>query len=169
METLEYLRRLFATARFLTDGAIWDVTDDQLNWTPPGTANPVSAILLHAFGGEDGLIQRTLRGRPTIWEADRWGEKIGVPAPPTIGSGWEVVMGKRLSASSVLDYGRAVRAATDEYLASVNPEELDRMVTAFGGERPIADVLSATVIHFSLHAGEVAALKGVQGGKGLPV
>lgn len=37
-----------------------------------------------------------------------------------------------------------------------------------GGERPVAEVLATLVVYTMGHAGEIAALKGVLGVKGLP-
>jgi hypothetical protein len=56
----------------------------------------------------------------------------------------------------------------DEYIATLTDEELARKVQSIGGEQPIASVLALIVIHAAGHYGEVAALKGAQGGKGLP-
>jgi uncharacterized damage-inducible protein DinB len=72
-----------------------------------------------------------------------------------------------LSLASVLDYQRAIHAATEAYLADLTPEELDRKITAFGNERP-AEVLTLAAVHVASHTGEIAAVKGMQGVKGLP-
>jgi hypothetical protein len=48
-------------------------------------------------------------------------------------------------------------------------EELRReMPWPFGGTRPVADPLALIVVHTVSHAGEVSALKGVQGIAGIP-
>jgi hypothetical protein len=46
-------------------------------------------------------------------------------------------------------------------------EELDRRVLFLDKERRVADVLAMLVVHNLSHAGEIAALKGVQGAAGL--
>ena len=69
-------------------------------------------------------------------------------------------------------YAQAVYASTDEYLAGLSDESLDQVLdlSAKGfGAKPVAWVFSALVIsHLNNMAGEISALKGVQGAKGYP-
>jgi len=48
-------------------------------------------------------------------------------------------------------------------------DELDRKVKVAGGERTVADMLLLATSQSLSHNGEIAALKGVQGVKGLPI
>ena len=72
------------------------------------------------------------------------------------------------SLAALQAYEQAVLATTETYLAALIPTDLDRTVAFIGGERPVADVLANLVVHSMGHAGEIAALKGMQGVKGLP-
>jgi len=56
-----------------------------------------------------------------------------------------------------------VWAATDTYLAGLTLAEMDRMVKFAGGERSVADMLILSASHTLGHAGEISALKGLQG------
>ena len=103
-----------------------------------------------------------------VWETGGWSERIGLPLPPGRGAGWEEARGTALALAPVLDYQRVVYAATDTYLANLSAEELDRQVSFIGGEQPVAQILTMLVVHTMLHSGEIAALKGLQGAKGLP-
>jgi uncharacterized protein YdgA (DUF945 family) len=67
------------------------------------------------------------------------------------------------------EYQQTVQAAADEWLSTTQPADLEREVTHGPFNRPIAAQLRGTVIHHMLgHCGEISALKGVQGLKGLP-
>jgi hypothetical protein len=168
MNAIEYIQRQLAGMRRLCDAPLQGLTDEQFNWCPPGLTNPISAILVHALTAEDRFVQQVLQGKPRIWETEGWAEKIGLPIPPGGGRGWDEVRGAALSLAPVLQYQQAVRTATDAYLATLTPADLDRSVTLFNGERPAAEVFALLVTHSTGHAGEIAALKGVQGVKGLP-
>jgi uncharacterized damage-inducible protein DinB len=168
MDAAEYVRRQIAAVRRLSDGALEGLTDEQLNWIPPGTANSIKASLVHLLGSEDSFIQRVLRGKPLLWDAEGWGEKIGVSVRPGRDQGWDEIKQTQIAVAPVLGYARAVRAATDEYLEGLTPEELDRTVEFFFGDSRVADVLTILVAHATGHAGEIAALRGMQGVKGLP-
>jgi hypothetical protein len=71
---------------------------------------------------------------------------------------------------SFREYAKAVYAATDAYVASLGPADLERKVdTGFVGEQTVGYVLGNICVgHVAEHNGEIAALKGVQGLKGLP-
>ena len=69
----------------------------------------------------------------------------------------------------MLAYEQAIRVATDTYLADLTAEELERQVTLGGNVLPVAEVLMTLVVHIASHAGEIAAVKGMQGIKGLPL
>ena len=101
------------------------------------------------------------------WVSDNWG--LGIALPPGGGGGsWEEANASNFSLEAVRDYITAVRASVDAYIANLTDEELSRMVQSIGGEQPIAAVLALIVVHAAGHYGEVAALKGTQGAKGLP-
>ncbi len=72
---------------------------------------------------------------------------------------------------SFLEYAKAVFAATDEFIAGASDADMDRVVMnpISGKEEPVAVVLGTLGLwHLQNHQGEIVALKGVQGKKGLP-
>jgi uncharacterized damage-inducible protein DinB len=168
MNVTDYIQRQLALAHRLSDNALAEITDEQFNWTPPGTLSSIGAILAHSLATEDFLIQEVIQNKPLIWESGGWGEKVGLPVMPGIGQGWEEARGKALKVAPLLAYQQAVRAAVDAYLAQLTAEELDRPVELRGNARPVADRLVLAVVHASQHAGEIAAIRGMQGLKGLP-
>ena len=62
MDTIEFIRQSVAAVRRQTDEAMKDLTVEQFNWTPPGTANPISAIFVHFLNSEDAFVQTLMRG-----------------------------------------------------------------------------------------------------------
>ena len=169
MDAQDYLERQFSEVRRLSGAPMQEIAEEQVNWAPPGTANVISAILLHQAGIEDAVVQQRLRGEPRIWERDGWAEKTGVAMTPGSGGGWEELKTQTVSLAPIQAYAAAVHAATDAYLASLTDEELRReMPWPFGGTRTVADFLALIVVHTVFHAGEVSALKGAQGVPGIP-
>ena len=169
MDAQGYLQRQFSEVRRLSGAPMQEITEEQVNWTPPGTANVISAILLHQAGTEDAIVQQRLRGEPRVWERDGWAERTGVAMTPGGRGGWEELKEQTVALAPIQAYATAVHAATDAYLASLTDEELRReMPWPFGGTRTVADFLALLVVHTVFHAGEIAALKGVQGAQGIP-
>ena len=168
MNATQYVHQQVAEARGLNDAAMAGVTDEQFNWLPPGTMNPIKSTLLHAVGGEDLFFQAIIQGRPPLWATGGWADRIGLAQCPGGGQGWEEARNTVLALAPVQAYAAAVRDATHEYLARLTEDELDRQVSFFGTESSVADVLARFVTHAACHAGEIAAVKGMQGLQGLP-
>jgi hypothetical protein len=168
MDIKTYLKQQMANAHRQVEAVMKDTTEEQFNWLPPGTINPISVILIHVLAGEDYFIQTILQGKSRCWEAEGWGSKIGIPKPPEPGSSWDEFKTIRILKAPVLRYGQAIQAATDAYLDKLTAGELDRQVTFAGRVVPAAEVLMILVVHIASHAGEIAAVKGMQGIKGLP-
>jgi hypothetical protein len=71
--------------------------------------------------------------------------------------------------ASFQDYAKAVFAQTDAFLAGLDDAELEKKVQGPVGETTVGwFVVNILGTHFPAHISEVAALKGVQGLKGLP-
>jgi len=168
MDAVEFIRQLVTAARNQTNDPMNDITVAQFNWPPPGTASPISAVFVHLLNSEDYFFQSVILGKPKLWEAGGWAEKTGVKNFPDYGGNWDEFKGMRLALKPVLAYQRAVYSATDAYLEKLTPAELDRKVKFAGREHAVSDMIIHTTNHTVCHAGEIAALKGIQGVKGLP-
>ena len=162
MDAIEFIRQLVAGVRRQTDEAMKDLTVEQFNWTPPGSANPISAIFVHFLNSEDAFVQTQMQGKPKIWDEGGWAEKTGVKVPPGYSGGWEEVRNMTLSLEPLLAYQQAVRAATDAVLEKLTPDELNRVVKTARGERSVATIFTLVVNHALIHSGEIGALKGIQ-------
>lgn len=168
MNATQFVRLQVAETHRLTDAAMTGVTDEQFNWLPPGTANPIKSALLHVVAGEDLFFQLVLQGRLPLWVTGGWGERIGLTEAPGGGQGWEEARRTGLAVALAMAYAEAVCTASDDYLARLTDDELDRQVDFFGQQSPVALVLAMFVSHTASHAGEIAAVKGIQGVQGLP-
>ena len=112
-----------------------------------------------------------LAGRPQAWNEERWHERFGMPAENDIGTGWspERVAGFWVeSADVLLEYHRAVLARSKEYLATVTPDDLDRMLDEPQWDpRPTVGVRLVSVISDNTqHVGQIAYLRGLFEGFG---
>ena len=169
MEILEYMRRQIASMRSTVEMTMRDITIEQFNWAPPGTMNTISATFIHLTSVEDDFVHGILQRKPRVLDAGDWSEKTGIKKTPGIGENWDEFKHLHLQPANLLEYQKVVWAATDDYLSNFTAEDLDRKVMLGKREMTAAELL-IMAIHQSLsHAGEIAALKGIQGAKGLPI
>ena len=162
MTMIGLLRREFALMRHHVTGIIQELTKDELIWVPPGLANSIGTTILHVLTGEDRLILSVLQGKPSLWEADRWYEQIGVMRLPVRGDDWTGVDLISLQVPAVFIYAQVVEQATTNYLQHLNDNNLEERVDVYGQEQTRAEALFSIIIHNTSHAGEIAALKGLQ-------
>jgi uncharacterized damage-inducible protein DinB len=165
MDTIELVKLMIAAARRHSDDALKDVTTAQFNWAPPGMANTISAIFVHYLISEDFFFQKIIQGKEQLWQKGHWSEKTGIKNTPDYGGNWDEFKHMTVNMAPVFDYQKAVRAATDVYLTTLTPEELDRKVNFSGSESTVAEMLILSARHTLSHAGEICILKGIQGVK----
>jgi hypothetical protein len=173
MDAVSFLRQQLQEAHGLLEGTMENVTAEQAHFAPPGIANPLGASYAHAVMSEDFIINGMLRGSAPL-AMSTWAGKIGIsepPPPPT--EPWNQ-WGRqvRIDLSALRQYAQDVYKASDEYLASLNNDALNRPIdlSSFGvGEQTVGWLLSNAVLgHVNGHCGEVSCLKGLQGAKGYP-
>ena len=170
MDTVSYLRKDLRWAHEWLEATMQDVTQEQLDWHPPGIANPLGASYAHAVLSEDGMVNQLLMGELPLFEG-KWKGKTGI-SDPRMGSEFDWAREVKVDLETAREYAKAVYSSTDEYLASLNPDDLDRVLdlSEVGlGEKSIALLLSSFVSsHTSNMTGEISTLKGLQGAKGYP-
>ena len=173
MDANSLLRDQVRQAHLFLEGTLDDVTPEQAHWQPEGKANSLGSTYAHMVTGEDGFIHAFLKGGAPLF-ATSWAGKEGLSEPPPPDREWEQ-WGHRLQVDlpALRQYAQAVYAATDEYLASLSEADLTRPLDLSDvglGQQTLAWVISNGITgHVMSHWGEIACLKGLQGGRGFPV
>jgi hypothetical protein len=165
------LRQQLAGYHDILEQTIADCTQETLDRNlPNATITNVGSIYAHILFSEDGIVHGMLQKRPLAYQAQHWASRLNVsmPASPMFDPAWGRAV--RMHLPSFREYAKAVYAATDAYVAGLGPADLERKVdTGFVGEQTVGFVVGNILVwHVAEHNGEIAALKGAQGLKGLP-
>jgi hypothetical protein len=162
------LARLFQNAHGWLEGTVETLSAEQAAWVPTGSALPAGAHYAHVLASEDFLINGAIRGNAPIAMSTRQGNTgIGELPPPGVWDDWARRVEVDLPAAR--QYAQDVYAATDAYFASATDDDLAREIdlSAFGfGMQTAEYVLNNLIVNAAAHCGEIACLKGLQGGKG---
>jgi hypothetical protein len=129
----------------------------------------IASIYAHAVFSEDGIVNGMMQGKPLVYEDGGWEAKTGVkhPGGPMQSEDWAASV--TMDLPSFQEYAAAVFARTDAFLANLADSEMERKIQGPIGETTVGwMVVYILATHFPQHLGEIAALKGVQGLKGLP-
>ncbi len=151
----------------MLDLVMQDVTAAMRDWMPPGNANPIGSIYSHAVGLEDLYVQRLIQNHPLLWETGEWAARLGHDIPP---NEWNIHKLLPMDLAVFDEYKHAIFENSKAFVRSLSADDLDRDIP-FPGRNwsmNVAQLLAITIAHTTGHAGEIAILKGMQGGKGLP-
>ena len=156
----------FGRVRGLLARCIEGLTVEQLMQQPDPESNPLGWNGWHLTRVQDHEISN-LAGREQAWIEDGWHERFGMPADPDamgVGDSMDQVRAfQSPEASVILDYYDAVYARTQEYLRTITPEALDRVLNEPRWDpMPTVGVRLVSVMNdCSMHAGEMAYLRGM--------
>jgi DinB superfamily len=170
MNAVAAIREGVQWGSYLLEMVMADVTHEQARWAPPGIANPIGALYAHAYLSADGVVKAWLQGEAPFY-ATTWADKLGIEKPDMqLDYEWARALSPDLAALRL--YGQAIVAEVYRYLAKLSDDDLDRGVDLSGvglGTRTVSWVLNALIAaHLNDMAGEISALKGVQGARGWP-
>jgi hypothetical protein len=172
---LQLIKDELKNAREVFEGTVADVTEEQLHKDPGGKALPLGSVYAHLIFSEDVIIHGMLQGKAALADST-WKEKTGTSEPmPPMDEHWSTannVWAKKvkIDLKQLREYAKAVYTETDAYVASLKDEDLEREIDLGAwGKQKIAYMMYGFIIGhtFSL-AGEISALKGLQGAKGYP-
>jgi DinB superfamily len=171
MNAITLLKNQIDFSRSTVEGTVGDLTDELCQAPPGGKAHPIGATYAHMTISEDFIVNMIVRGSTPLMMGE-WAGKTGVSEPPPAPGGDIFGWANRVKVdiSQACEYAKAVYSNTDEYVATLSPEDLDREIEVPGfPNQTVGGWLSlAAVIHPSNHIGEISAMKGIQGAKGYP-
>src|SRR5215471_5197807 len=133
---VELLGRIVRDARQVLDGTMADVTQAQVDFIPPGIANPLGATYAHVICSEDMAVQGMFRQQPPLF-ASSWAGRTGLSEPmPTPGPEWANYPAwtrrVKVDLNALRQYAAAVADQTDTWIASLSDTDLDQSVDLSG-------------------------------------
>ena len=151
--------------------AIADLSLDQLHWQAGDQGCHIAFVLWHYYRTEDNVIQFVLQRKPTVWLEKGWDQRFGLDRiAQGTGMSREDAQALRVaSRDEFMAYMDGVAKATDDYLATLNDEALERKTTVKPlGEIRVSDAIgNMCLTHGYTHLGEIQHLRGLQGLRGM--
>ena len=167
MDAKDYLSKQIKSMWYLQDSVLKGLKDEDLTQELPGTLSSIGVIWLHMANGEDNFVS-TITGDAPLWKSHGWNEKFGLESAPNIGEDWTKYYSEVLTIHQLQTCTDEVRKQTQACLENTDAESLDETVKFFSDSDPKANVWVLLVGHTLIHSGEIAAIKGILEGRGLP-
>jgi hypothetical protein len=164
VELREFILAGLNDAHRMGDIAMDGLTPEVAHFEAGGTTNNIAQLMTLLTASEDSAVAR-LKGGDSILQSQNWYGRTGIPEGPR--AFWQ--KGWSLELAAFGEYRDLVKAAATEYFQNIDASDLDREVEWFNGPRPASTIIQVIIVNHMLgHSGEISALKGVQGLKGLP-
>jgi|SRR3989338_7854817 len=175
-KSIKLLVEQTAMAHEVLEGTIEGTGEEHTHFQDVGTALPVGAAYGHAIFSEDSFVSMQAKSQPLFMTEfkDKTGFSEPMPAPSDDWSKQHADWSKRIKVDlkRAREYAKAVYAKTEKYLNTLTDDNLtdDVDFTSWGiGMKPMSWAISMVIIgHINNLAGEISAIKGVQGLKGYP-
>ena len=166
----EALVERFATSNSTLDYTISDLTTEQLHHHVEGsTIGTPASIYFHVAWVQDLVINHMLRCEAPLFDHEGWGEKLPGIEPHRGPSSIEWAKSVRIDdVNAVKAYAARVRAGTLDFIAAQSDDDLAQEVDYFTGPTKLINVFTGLLWETANHTGEIAALRGLSGLKGLP-
>jgi hypothetical protein len=166
MEVKDFALRSLDDAHAAMMQALDGLSDEEVLWQPQPGANHIAFILWHMFRIEDWFFQYMFQRVPQVWEAERWHQKLGLPDDARV-TGWgytadQVDSFPRVPLRDLLDYVKAVRGKTVDFIQTADAATFDREVTSrVLGEATVGLMIAHLVAEVCQHAGHICFLRGL--------
>ncbi len=165
MTGVEFIQSAVAELHSAMINDVKVLTQEQMTWKPAPKTNPIGFLFWHYMRHADNTIQG-LQGKTSIWEREKWYEKLDMDAKAQ-GTGFQepdVEKVAVLPLSDVMAYAERVIQSTTDYLKSLDDSDLDHAPDPDRPKRTIAVTLRSFILaHGWWHLGEIKYLKGIQG------
>lgn len=165
MDIREVLTDLFGRVDEHIEEILDGLDTESLTREPAPGTNPIGWLVWHIARVEDAQVAELL-GEEQLWVTGPWAARFGLqPDPDNHGYGHtpaDVAAVRPDGVDALRDYARAVRGRTDEYLATLTADDLDRVVDEAWDPPVTMGVRLISVADDQIqHAGAAAYVKGL--------
>jgi len=151
--------------------ALEGLTAEDLNWQPKPDSNSIGWLTWHLTRWQDVQIASFMK-KEQVWIKDGWHKKFGRPADAKDhGTGHkpeDLAKFKSPDAATQLGYHQAVLAQTKDFLRTLSPSDLDKVVegTPFQPPPTVGMSIIGVLSDGMQHAGQAAYVRGLRQGMG---
>ncbi|MFC2036209.1 DinB family protein [Chloroflexota bacterium] len=151
--------------------ALEGLTVEDLNWQPKPDSNSIGWLIWHLTRWQDVQIASFLKSEQ-VWIKDSWYKKYGRAADANDhGTGdkpEDLAKFKSPDAATQLGYHQAVLAQTKDFLRTLSPSDLDKVIEGTSYQPPPTKgmIIIGVLSDGMQHAGQAAYVRGLRQGMG---
>ena len=163
MQSSELLSDAYSRITELAHRSVEGAGEDALTYRPEPGSNSIAWLVWHLSRIQDDHVSE-IAGKEQAWATDGWAQKFGMEPDPENdgrGHGPEEVAGIKPDQDLILAYHDAVAGRTQDYLKTVDADELSRIIDRSYDPPVSVGVRLVSVISDNIqHAGQARYLRG---------
>jgi hypothetical protein len=165
MDVCEVMTEAYGRITEIVRRAVDDLDAERLAFRPDPDANSIAWLVWHLTRIQDHHVSQ-IAGREQAWTAEGWADRLDMPADPDdTGYGHtsaQVAAVRPAGPEQLIGYNEAVAARTAEYIATLDADELDRIVDRSFDPPVSVGVRLVSVLSDNLqHAGQAGYVRGL--------
>jgi Protein of unknown function (DUF664) len=164
MNVSELLTDALGRVREQIPDVVAGLGDDDLAWRPDPEANSIAWLVWHLSRIEDDHVAG-VAGTEQVWTAEGWFDRFGLPfdeGAHGYGMSGADVAKVRVGSDVLAGYHDAVSRRTADYVATLGPEDLDRVVDeAWDPPVTLGVRLVSVVNEVNAHLGQAQYVRGL--------
>jgi hypothetical protein len=170
MDAREVVVAQFKMSHGILQQVLADVSPEALHHKLVGASiDTVASTFAHLVFAEDGIVNGMALGGAPVFVAGGWAGKTGTDMPQAPRQSHEWASTVRMDLAKFMPYAQAVFATTEEVVARLTDEQMAKSVQSpLGPNTAFGTISGLALYHTTQHSGEISALLGAQGLKGLP-
>lgn len=141
-----------------------ELDPDDLVWRPEEGGNPIGWLVWHLTRVQDDHVA-DVAGREQVWTAHGWDKRFDLPfnaADTGYGHSAEKVEQVEVSGRDLVEYFDAVHAQTQEFVAGLSADDLERIVdTRWDPPVSLGTRLVSVISDDLQHVGQAAYVRGL--------
>jgi hypothetical protein len=147
-----------------------DVSNETANKKLAGSEiDTIGSTFAHLVFAEDGIVNGMAMGGAPVFMSGAWAGKTGTDMPSDVRQNHDWAASVSLDVAKFLPYAKAVFTNTEELIAKLTDEQMAKPLQGpMGPSTTFGTISGLALYHTTQHSGEISALLGAQGLKGLP-
>jgi len=159
MDTITFIRHATTQAHQRLLATLDGLDDETVIWRPAPHANAIIEIAFHVARADDRLGRRRTGLGPEVWTRQGWARRFGMSedAYQFLRSGGPVPQ-----LATIVEYLTAIHVDTQERLARLHPDDLERVPDPGRPEWTIAACFRHMITHKNNHHGQIDFIRGLR-------
>jgi uncharacterized damage-inducible protein DinB len=164
MDTLTFIGHATTQAHQRLLATLDGLDEETLCWRPAPHANAIIEIAWHVARVDDRLGRRRSGLGPEVWSSQAWHRRFGVSEDANLDGGYQFLRagGVIPTLATIVAYLGAIHADTQERLARLGSDDLDRIPDPTRPQWTIAACFRHMITHKNNHHGQIDLIRGLR-------